>query len=66
MEWTDRSKAALCTMVIVMLFSIGLMILSGLAYLIQNWRILQMVLFSPLLLVLGIYYWSAASQTVLV
>ncbi|GLD47098.1 solute carrier family 22 member 13 isoform X1, partial [Lates japonicus] len=31
--------------------------LSGIAYLIRNWRILQLVLFSPLVLVLGIFYW---------
>lgn len=33
------------------------MILSGIAYVIRNWRILQLVLFSPLVLVLGIFYW---------
>uniref|UniRef100_A0A8C9ZCE6 Uncharacterized protein n=1 Tax=Sander lucioperca TaxID=283035 RepID=A0A8C9ZCE6_SANLU len=49
--------AGLCTMVIILFFSVGLMILSGIAYLIQNWRILPLVLFSPLLLVLGIFYW---------
>uniref|UniRef100_A0A8C5I2Z8 Solute carrier family 22 member 13-like n=1 Tax=Gouania willdenowi TaxID=441366 RepID=A0A8C5I2Z8_GOUWI len=38
--------------------SLGLMILPGIAYLIPNWRILQIVLFSPLILVIGPYYWS--------
>uniref|UniRef100_UPI0037E7AD21 solute carrier family 22 member 13-like n=1 Tax=Semicossyphus pulcher TaxID=241346 RepID=UPI0037E7AD21 len=56
-EWTDPSKAALCTQLIVLFFPIGLTVLSGVAYLIRNWRILQMVLFSPLLLVLGFLYW---------
>ncbi|KAK7881816.1 hypothetical protein WMY93_030225 [Mugilogobius chulae] len=35
----------------------GLMFLSGLAYLIRNWRILQLVLFVPLLPVCGLFYW---------
>ncbi|XP_076617943.1 solute carrier family 22 member 13-like [Chaetodon auriga] len=56
-EWTDPTKAAICTMFIVISFSTGLMVLSGVAYLIPNWRILQLVLFSPLLLVLGLFYW---------
>ncbi|KAF7669411.1 hypothetical protein LDENG_00203390 [Lucifuga dentata] len=32
------------------------MLLSGLAFCIHNWRILQLVFFSPLLLLLGTYY----------
>ncbi|XP_041817774.1 solute carrier family 22 member 13-like [Chelmon rostratus] len=56
-EWTDSSKAAFCTGAIVLFFSVGLMVLSGVAYLIPNWRILQLVLFCPLLLVLGLNYW---------
>lgn len=36
--------------------------MSGIAYLIRNWRILQLVLFTPMVLVLGIFYWSAASH----
>uniref|UniRef100_A0A3Q1FR35 Solute carrier family 22 member 13b n=1 Tax=Acanthochromis polyacanthus TaxID=80966 RepID=A0A3Q1FR35_9TELE len=55
-EWSDSSKFALCTIVCHSFFPVGLMVLSGLAYLIRNWRILQLVLFSPLLLVLGIFY----------
>lgn len=60
-EWSDSSKFALCTIICHSFFPLGLMILSGIAYLIRNWRILQLVLFSPLVLVLGIFYWSAAS-----
>ncbi|KAK5849631.1 hypothetical protein PBY51_013951 [Eleginops maclovinus] len=56
-EWTHPSKASFCTMLILMFFSAGLMMLSGIAYLIHDWRILQLVLFSPLVLILGIYYW---------
>ena len=56
-EWTDPSKAALCTLIIMVFYSLGLMVLSGVAYLIHDWRILQLVLFSPLVLVLGMFYW---------
>ncbi|XP_029314088.1 solute carrier family 22 member 13-like [Cottoperca gobio] len=56
-EWTDPSKVALCTMVIVTLCSVGLTLMSSIAYLINNWRILQLVLFSPLILILGLFYW---------
>ncbi|XP_041669515.1 solute carrier family 22 member 13-like [Cheilinus undulatus] len=57
LEWTDPSKAAVCTALIIGFYGVGLMLLPGLAYLIPNWRILQMVLCSPLLLVLGFLYW---------
>ncbi|XP_068200013.1 solute carrier family 22 member 13-like isoform X2 [Antennarius striatus] len=56
-EWSDASKFALCTIVCHVFFPIGLMVLSGVAYLIRNWRSLQIVLFSPLVLVVGIFYW---------
>ncbi|XP_033495059.2 solute carrier family 22 member 13-like [Epinephelus lanceolatus] len=56
-EWTDPSKAALCAVVMFIFFPVGLLLLSGIAYLIRNWRILQLVLFSPILLLLGILYW---------
>ncbi|KAM9337192.1 solute carrier family 22 member 13-like [Symphorus nematophorus] len=56
-EWSDSSKFALCTIMCHCSFALGLMMLSGIAYLIRNWRILQLVLFSPLLLVLVIFYW---------
>uniref|UniRef100_A0A3B3UQJ8 Solute carrier family 22 member 13b n=1 Tax=Poecilia latipinna TaxID=48699 RepID=A0A3B3UQJ8_9TELE len=51
-EWTDPSKSALCTMSIMSSFSVGQIILSGIAYLITNWKIMQLVLFSPLAIVL--------------
>ncbi|XP_024859634.1 solute carrier family 22 member 13 isoform X1 [Kryptolebias marmoratus] len=56
-EWSDSSKFALCTIISHTFFPLGLMILSGVAYLIRNWRILQLVLFCPLIIVLGIFYW---------
>ncbi|XP_041817776.1 solute carrier family 22 member 13-like [Chelmon rostratus] len=56
-EWTDSSKSAFCTMVILLFVPVGLMVLPGVAYLIPNWRILQLVLFSPLLLIVGALYW---------
>ncbi|KAM8731784.1 solute carrier family 22 member 13-like isoform 3-T3 [Acanthopagrus schlegelii] len=58
LEWTDPSKAALCAQIIIFFFPVGMMLLCGIAYLINDWRILQMVLFSPLILVLGVFYWS--------
>lgn len=62
-EWSDSSKFALCTIVCHSFFPLGLMLLSGIAFWIRNWRILQMVLFSPLVIVLGIFYWSATFLT---
>ena len=61
-EWSDSSKFALCTIICHSTFPLGLMMMSGIAYLIRDWRILQLVLFSPLVLVLGIFYWSEASR----
>ncbi|XP_036934312.1 solute carrier family 22 member 13-like isoform X1 [Acanthopagrus latus] len=58
LEWTDPSKAALCAQIMIFFFPVGMMLLCGIAYLINDWRILQMVLFSPLILVLGVFYWS--------
>ncbi|KAF7641235.1 hypothetical protein LDENG_00288140, partial [Lucifuga dentata] len=55
-EWTDRARSALCTVIILIFNSLGLMLLPGLAFCIHNWRILQLVFFSPLLLLLGTYY----------
>ncbi|XP_005797878.2 solute carrier family 22 member 13-like isoform X1 [Xiphophorus maculatus] len=51
-EWTDPSKSALCTMSIMSFFSVGQIILSGIAYLTTNWKNMQLVLFSPLVIVL--------------
>ncbi|XP_030612885.1 solute carrier family 22 member 13b [Archocentrus centrarchus] len=56
-EWSDSSKFALCTIICHSTFPLGLMLMSGAAYLIRNWRSLQLVLFCPLILVLGIFYW---------
>ncbi|XP_058482944.1 solute carrier family 22 member 13-like [Solea solea] len=55
-EWSDSSKFALCTIICQSTFSLGLMIISGIAYLVRNWRILQLVLYCPLVLVLGLFY----------
>ncbi|XP_070709009.1 solute carrier family 22 member 13-like isoform X2 [Pempheris klunzingeri] len=56
-EWTDSSKFAFCTIISHSFFPLGLMVLAGVAYLIRNWRILQLVLYSPLVLVVGVFYW---------
>ncbi|XP_034561796.1 solute carrier family 22 member 13-like [Notolabrus celidotus] len=56
-EWSESSKFALCSILCNSFFPVGLMVLSGVAYFIRNWRILQFVLFSPLVIVLGIFYW---------
>uniref|UniRef100_H3BYM9 Solute carrier family 22 member 13b n=1 Tax=Tetraodon nigroviridis TaxID=99883 RepID=H3BYM9_TETNG len=56
-EWTDSSKAALSTTLIVLFISVALTLLPGIAYLLPNWRIMQLVITSPLFLVLILYYW---------
>lgn len=56
-EWSDSSKFAFCTIICHSSFPLGLMMLSGIAYFVRNWRILQFVLFSPLVVVVGIFYW---------
>ncbi|KAK5897824.1 hypothetical protein CgunFtcFv8_015295 [Champsocephalus gunnari] len=55
-EWTGPSYAARFTTITVALFSVGIILLSGIAYLIRDWRILQLVLFSPLLVLFAVYY----------
>ncbi|XP_068160454.1 solute carrier family 22 member 13-like [Antennarius striatus] len=55
-EWTDPSKAAICTEVICMCFSVGLLILSGIAHLVPDWRTLELVLFCPLVILVGLFY----------
>ncbi|XP_072235177.1 solute carrier family 22 member 13-like [Leuresthes tenuis] len=55
-EWTDPSKSAVCTISIICFYAFGQMILSGIAFLIKDWRILQLVLFSPLVIVLVTMY----------
>lgn len=58
-EWSDSSKFALCTVLCHTFFPLGLMIMSGIAYFVRNWRYLQLVLFCPLVLVVALFYWSA-------
>lgn len=64
-EWSDPSKFALCTIICHSSFPLGLMVMSGAAYLIQDWRILQLVLFCPIIIVLVIFYWSVATSITL-
>ncbi|XP_056155686.1 solute carrier family 22 member 13-like [Lampris incognitus] len=56
-EWTGNSKRALFTVVPHTFYSVGLMVLSGIAYGIRNWRIMHLVLFSPIILSLCLFYW---------
>lgn len=61
LEWNAPSKSAFSTTSILLFYELGLMLLPGLAYLVGNWRKLQVVLFSPLIIVWGLFYWSAAA-----
>lgn len=65
-EWTGPSHSAFCTTMILLSYPVGLMMLPGIAYLISNWRTLQLVFFSPVILLVGIYYWLAPSGVTLV
>uniref|UniRef100_A0A672HLR9 Solute carrier family 22 member 13-like n=1 Tax=Salarias fasciatus TaxID=181472 RepID=A0A672HLR9_SALFA len=56
-EWVDSSKFVLCSIICHISLPLGFMILPGAAYLISNWRILQIVLYSPLVIVVAIFYW---------
>ncbi|KAK5849632.1 hypothetical protein PBY51_013952 [Eleginops maclovinus] len=56
-EWTGPSNAARSTTIVTTFFSVGLILLSGIAYLVHDWRVLQLVLFSPLLILFVVYYW---------
>lgn len=60
-EWTDPSKSALFTTMIMIFDALGVMALPAVAYLFPNWRILHLVLFSPLLLIVVLTYRSVAS-----
>ncbi|XP_051543712.1 solute carrier family 22 member 13b [Myxocyprinus asiaticus] len=55
-EWCGSSKRALFTILTHCFYAIGLMLLSGVAYGIRNWRILQLVLSAPVGL-FCFYYW---------
>ncbi|XP_068160427.1 solute carrier family 22 member 13-like [Antennarius striatus] len=56
MEWTDPSKVAVCSIILMIVNSSGLLVLAGIAYLIRDWRILQLVLSVPIVLVLAIFF----------
>lgn len=64
MEWSDPSKAALCTTMITLVGTLAMVLIPGIAYLLPNWRIMQLVIISPGLLV-GLYYWLAASWIIM-
>ncbi|XP_061661469.1 solute carrier family 22 member 13-like isoform X2 [Syngnathoides biaculeatus] len=56
-EWCESSKFAICTIVSHSFYPVGLMALPGLAYLITDWRILQLVFYTPFLPVLAVSLW---------
>nr|XP_057916244.1 solute carrier family 22 member 13b isoform X1 [Doryrhamphus excisus] len=56
-EWCESSRFAFCTIISHTFYAVGLMLLSGIAYSIPDWRVLQLVLYSPLLLLLALFYW---------
>uniref|UniRef100_A0A672HKZ1 Solute carrier family 22 member 13b n=1 Tax=Salarias fasciatus TaxID=181472 RepID=A0A672HKZ1_SALFA len=56
-KFTTGFNFAFCTIICHSAFPLGLMMLPGFAYIIPNWRIFQIVLFSPLVLVLLLFYW---------
>ncbi|XP_029698734.1 solute carrier family 22 member 13-like isoform X2 [Takifugu rubripes] len=56
-EWTKSSKAALSTTSLILLSTFALIVVPGIAYLLPNWRIMQVVIISPALLLVGLYYW---------
>ncbi|XP_036414234.1 solute carrier family 22 member 13b isoform X1 [Colossoma macropomum] len=55
-EWCGTSKRALFTILSHCCYALGLMVLSGVAYGIRNWRILQIVLSAPVL-TMAVYFW---------
>ncbi|XP_041924050.1 solute carrier family 22 member 13b [Alosa sapidissima] len=55
-EWCGTSKRALFTILSHCCYALGLMLMSGISYGVRNWRLLQLVLSAPVVL-LGVYYW---------
>uniref|UniRef100_A0A674N0I0 Solute carrier family 22 member 13b n=2 Tax=Takifugu rubripes TaxID=31033 RepID=A0A674N0I0_TAKRU len=56
-EWTEDSKAALSTTLVILLSTLALIVIPGVAYLFTNWRIMQLVIISPIPLLVGLGYW---------
>ncbi|CAL8294819.1 unnamed protein product [Lota lota] len=56
-EWTCISKRGFISISALAFFSVGLMLMSGVAYFVRDWRILHLVFSSPLVLVLLAVYW---------
>ena len=56
-EWTSTSKQGFVTISSLSFFSVGLMLMSGVAYFAGDWRILHLVFSSPLILLLLAGYW---------
>ncbi|XP_029698726.1 solute carrier family 22 member 13-like [Takifugu rubripes] len=56
-EWTNASKVALSTTLLILSGNLALIVIPGIAYLLPNWRIMQLVIISPALLLVGLYYW---------
>ncbi|XP_006634326.2 solute carrier family 22 member 13b [Lepisosteus oculatus] len=55
-EWSGISKRSFITILSHGFFSVGLMLLAGIAYGVRNWRTLQLVLSAPAA-VLCVYFW---------
>lgn len=58
-EWTSPSKSAFSTTLVLVFCPVGLMLLPCIAYLVGDWRNLQAALFSPLIIIWGLFYWWA-------
>uniref|UniRef100_A0A8C5F3T8 Solute carrier family 22 member 13b n=1 Tax=Gadus morhua TaxID=8049 RepID=A0A8C5F3T8_GADMO len=56
-EWTCTSKRGFVTISSLSFFSVGLMMMSGVAYFVRDWRILHLVFSTPLILLLLAGYW---------